>query len=148
MSTAAEPVSDPVSILDHITLTNDQVALWLGQFHDRYLPGAQRRGMRLERVWRSPAGRDATTVHILWVLPTIRAFYAMRGAAAADPDVAAFWAATDGYALDRQRRALQPAMSGSAAGPDPAGAGAGEAASTEADHTPAGRTADRTGARG
>ncbi|WP_406284872.1 NIPSNAP family protein [Embleya sp. NBC_00896] len=101
---------DEVHILDHVTLTNDQVALWLGQFHDRYLPGAQRRGMRLERVWRSPSGRDATTVHILWALPGIRAFYAMRGAAAADPSVAAFWAATDGYAVDRQRRALQPTL--------------------------------------
>ncbi|GCD98205.1 NIPSNAP family protein [Embleya hyalina] len=113
MNTPASPASETVSILDHVTLTNDQVAWWLGQFHDRYLPGAQRRGMRLERVWRSPAGRDATTVHILWILPGIRAFYAMRGAAAADPEVAAFWAATDGYALERQRRALQPAEAGS-----------------------------------
>ncbi|MGC0415507.1 NIPSNAP family protein [Embleya sp. AB8] len=109
MTGGSAPASDEVNILDHVTLTNDQVALWLGQFHDRYLPGAQRRGMRLERVWRSPAGRDATTVHILWILPGIRAFYAMRAGAAADPRVAAFWAATDGYALDRQRRALQPA---------------------------------------
>lgn len=113
MNTPATPAPETVSILDNVTLTNDQVAWWLGQFHDRYLPGAQRRGMRLERVWRSPAGRDATTVHILWILPGIRAFYAMRGAAAADPEVAAFWAATDGYALERQRRALQPAEAGS-----------------------------------
>ncbi|MGW1990164.1 NIPSNAP family protein [Embleya sp. NPDC001921] len=155
MSTAAEPVPGPVNILDQVTLTNHQVALWLGRFHDRYLPGAQRRGMRLERVWRSPAGRDATTVHILWALPTIRAFYAMRGAAAADPDVAAFWAATDGYALDRQRRALRPAMSASAEAPDPAppaaatdaATAATDAATSETDHTPAGRTAHRTGAR-
>lgn len=97
-----------VQILDQVTLTNDQVALWLGQFHDRYLPGARGRGMSLERVWRTPAGRGSTTVHILWSLPVVRAFFAMRGAAAADPDVAAFWAATDGYAISRERRALQP----------------------------------------
>jgi len=100
--------TDEVQILDDVTLTNDQVALWLGQFHDRYLPGARGRGMRLERVWRTPAGRGTTTVHILWSLPVVRAFFAMRGAASADPEVAAFWAATDGYALARERRALQP----------------------------------------
>jgi hypothetical protein len=109
--------ADEVHILDHVTLTNPQVAVWLGRFHDHYLPGALRRGMLLDRVWRSPAGRDATTVHILWTLPNIRAFYAMRGAAGADPSVAAFWAATDGYALDRGRRALQPTIPGPAAAP-------------------------------
>ncbi|MYW05708.1 hypothetical protein [Streptomyces sp. SID3343] len=107
-----------VHILDQVTLTNDQVSLWLGQFHDRYLPGALGRGMHLDRVWRSPAGRDATTVHILWTLPGIRAFYAMRGAAGADPSVAAFWAATDGYALDRGRRALQPTIPTPTTAPD------------------------------
>ncbi|MET7299783.1 NIPSNAP family protein [Embleya sp. NPDC005575] len=133
MSTA-DSATETVNILDQVTLTNDQVALWLGQFHDRYLPGAQRRGMRLERVWRSPAGRGTTTVHILWVLPGIRAFYAMRGAAAADPDVAAFWAATDRYASARQRRALQPAMPGPVDAPDP-----GPAATAAADTTESGR---------
>jgi hypothetical protein len=110
--------TDEVHILDQVTLTNDQVALWLGRFHDRYLPGARGRGMRLDRVWRSPAGPDATTVHILWTLPSIRAFYAMRGAAGADPSVAAFWMATDGYAIERGRRALQPTIPSPAAAPN------------------------------
>ncbi|MFI1384492.1 NIPSNAP family protein [Embleya sp. NPDC020886] len=148
---AADSAVETVDILDQVTLTNDQVAWWLRQFHDRYLPGAQRRGMRLERVWRSPAGREATTVHILWVLPGIRAFYAMRGAAAADPDVAAFWAATDGYALHRQRRALQPAMPPSGDGPDPGAADPTAAGTTGTPPTAAvpaeaDRAAHRTGA--
>jgi hypothetical protein len=99
-----------VHILDTVTLANDRVAHWLGRFHDHYLPGARTRGMRLDRVWRTPSGRGATTVHILWTLPEIRAFYAMRGAAASDPNVAAFWAATDGLASSRERRALHPAI--------------------------------------
>ncbi|MFI6583455.1 NIPSNAP family protein [Embleya sp. NPDC050493] len=158
MSSGVDPATGVVNILDHVTLTNDQVAPWLGRFHDHYLPGAQRRGMRLERVWRSPAGRDATTVHILWVLPGIRAFYAMRGAAAADPEVAAFWAATDSHALERQRRALQPAMPEPAdtPAPDPAATGAAGTAPAETGTTgtnptvaaPSGadRTAHRSGA--
>ncbi|WP_433723729.1 hypothetical protein ACQP0C_25280 [Nocardia sp. CA-129566] len=96
-----------VHILDHVVLPTTEVNSWIRRWRTEYLPGARERGMRSVHLWRSHPAPDAVTIDILWELRDPYAFYGMRGAAAADPDVARFWADTDAIAISRDRRALQ-----------------------------------------
>ncbi|MBO2458208.1 hypothetical protein [Actinomadura violacea] len=95
------------SVLDTVVLPEPAVENWLHRWRGEYLPGAQERGMRLERTWRCYTGPEQVTLYLLWSLPTPYDFYAMRTAAAADPSVKAFWDATDALAYGRDRRLLE-----------------------------------------
>jgi len=78
----------------------------------RYLPGAERRGMRLASEWRAPAAARAGAAaewQLLWALPDVAAWWGMRGQASVDPEVAAFWAEADRHLEARSRRMLVPA---------------------------------------
>ncbi|MEV0323242.1 hypothetical protein ACIBKX_25820 [Streptomyces sp. NPDC050658] len=97
-----------VHILDRVVLAGDRVEPWLAEFRARYLPGARERGMTVSRLWRSHTGRDTVAVQILWSLPGVPSFYAMRGMTARDPRPAAFWSWTDDLAVTRERRVLEP----------------------------------------
>lgn len=60
--------------------------------------------MQLCGIWFSHVGVDSVEVCVLWNLPDVAAFWAMRAAALADASVGAWWNATDALALDRHRR--------------------------------------------
>ncbi|MGF6880781.1 hypothetical protein ABIA39_000662 [Nocardia sp. GAS34] len=97
-----------VNILDRITIRLDDVGTWLERWQREYLPGAQRRGMRVVRRWRSFADVGAITVHVLWEIDGVYPFYGMRGAAGGDPAVAEFWAWADEHVVSRDRSVLEP----------------------------------------
>ncbi|MDI2131963.1 NIPSNAP family protein [Yinghuangia seranimata] len=93
----------PVRVQDTVVLAHGEVAAWEADFRTRYVPGAERRGLTLAEVWHEHVGTADVAVHILWTLPSIGAFYGMRAAAGADPEVARFWADTDAVAVRRER---------------------------------------------
>ena len=96
-------------ILDEITLATDEVDGWLTRWRAEYAPAAQARGLELVAIW-TGGTRDSqrSTVVIQWRVASVGAYWASRQAATADSEVAAFWAATDAIALDRDRRVLRP----------------------------------------
>lgn len=96
-----------VAIVDRVTLPAGEANPWLDRLHRDYEPGAERRGMRLRESWTSNVGADAVEVCVVWDLPDVAAFWAMRAAALADASVAAWWEATDAVALERERRVYE-----------------------------------------
>ncbi|MFE3190446.1 hypothetical protein ACFXHA_15635 [Nocardia sp. NPDC059240] len=95
-----------VRVVDRIVLPVDRAEDWLTHWRGEYLPGATARGLRAPQVLREYTGADSVAVQIVWELPGIYDFYGMRGAAAADPAVAAFWSRTDAVAVTRERHVL------------------------------------------
>ncbi|MFB7717648.1 hypothetical protein [Nocardia sp. NPDC056100] len=95
-----------VRVLDRVILPADQVEDWLARWRTDYLPGATARGLLGPQLLREHAGTDAVALQIIWELPGIYDFYGMRAAAAADPAVTEFWAATDALALGRERHVM------------------------------------------
>lgn len=98
-----------VTILDEVTLVAGDVDGWLARWRSEYVPAARDRGLDLVAVW-TGGTRDpqCDTVVIQWRLPSVGVFWSSRQAAAADPQVASFWAATDAIARHRDRRVLRP----------------------------------------
>ena len=97
----------PVVIFDEVILPVEAADGWLQRWRADYLPGALRRGLRLEGAWRGFTEDPArATVLIQWSVPAVELFFATRGPAVADPDVAEFWDATDRLAVTRSRRVL------------------------------------------
>lgn len=88
---------------DTVVLRRDDVDSWTDRLRREYVPGAAGRGLTLASVAHEHVGTDTVAVHILWTLPGVGAFFGMRAAAGADPDVAAFWSATDKVAVRRER---------------------------------------------
>ncbi|GAB2546509.1 hypothetical protein [Nocardia heshunensis] len=95
-----------VRVVDRIVLPVDRAESWLTFWRSDYLPGATARGLRAPQVLREYTGTDSVAVQIVWELPGIYDFYGMRGAAAGDPSVAAFWSDTDAVAVTRERHVL------------------------------------------
>ncbi|UFS96171.1 hypothetical protein [Nocardia huaxiensis] len=105
MSAAAVSAA-PVHVLDRVILPAERVESWLRAWRRDYLPGAVQRGLRAPHVWRAHHDPDSVELHISWELSGIYEFYGMRGAAAADPAVARFWAETDAIAVARERQVM------------------------------------------
>ncbi len=110
-------MSDKIHILDEITCPQSRWVELRDAVHSRYLPSARQRSMTLEGMWRSPPVELADrsiTLHILWSVPNIGAWWGMRlGAARANPNLdveiegddekIAWWRYVDGIALSRKR---------------------------------------------
>lgn len=96
-----------VRVVDNVVLPSDQVEPWLARWRADYVSGARARGMTVATLARRYAGRETVAVHITWDVPGIYEFYAVRGAAAADPDVARFWSETDAIAVGRDRHIFE-----------------------------------------
>lgn len=102
----AEPA--PVTIFDEVVLPAAEADAWLARWRAQYLPGARQRGLQLRGAWRGHTeDPEHAVVVIHWNLATIEAFFASRGQAGADPEVADFWATTDQVAISRNRRVLE-----------------------------------------
>ncbi|WP_405752309.1 NIPSNAP family protein [Streptomyces sp. NBC_01411] len=97
-----------VQVHDRVVLEVDDAGPWLERWREDYLPRARTRGMTLRGVYRAHTGTGTVALSVVWTLPSPYAFYEMRAAAAADPEVAAFWAYTDALAVERDRRASRP----------------------------------------
>ncbi|MFJ9417247.1 NIPSNAP family protein [Streptomyces sp. NPDC101227] len=96
-----------MQVQDRIVLPAEHAGPWLDRWRGDYLPGARARGMTPQGVYRAHTGTGTVALTVIWTLPGPYAFYEMRAAAAADPDVAGFWTYTDALAVERDRRASQ-----------------------------------------
>jgi hypothetical protein len=84
-------VSAKIYIFDELEVQEERYAEIKGRYLSAYVPSAKSRGMRLEKVWRSPPvaleGR-AATLHILWSVAGTAEWWKMRlGTARANPDL-------------------------------------------------------------
>jgi hypothetical protein len=110
-------MSDKVYIFDEITVSEGEGARMRKAYLDDYAPSARKRGMTLEGAWRSPPVEledRAVTLHFLWSVADVGAWWAMRlGAARADPsqdvplasnaDKLRWWQWVDNIAISRKR---------------------------------------------
>ena len=59
-----------VLILDEVVVKPGLASAYRSAYVERYVPGAERRGMRLQGAWQSPPLRDLeelpTTLYYLW----------------------------------------------------------------------------------
>jgi hypothetical protein len=102
---------DAIYILDRVQLRPGQLQAYQQALRERYLPGARERGMELVGSWITPPleideGNELVT---LWSLPSTEAFWAMRAAASASPELAAWWEESDQLTLSRERKIMTPA---------------------------------------
>jgi len=100
-----------VFIEDRIQVPSGRLGELRALLGARYRTGAEARGLTLVGSWIAPPAelpdRDSELL-LLWSLPDLAAFWSMRGAAAADPAVAALWSEIDAIAVRRERRLLAP----------------------------------------
>ena len=109
-----------IPILDSFTARPGRLDDLRGLHRARYLPGARERGMRVVAEWRSPGeARDGCSGEwrLLWALPDVAAWWAMRGRASVDPEVASFWRDADERLEARSRRMLVPESESQASPP-------------------------------
>ena len=110
-----EPPPTRVLILDEIVVRPGLAATYREAYRTGYVPGAQRRGMRLEGAWQNPPGPDMdelpTTLFYLWSVTDVAAWWGMRLSRRPDGsderfDKLAWWQETDRMTLRRSRRML------------------------------------------
>ena len=101
-----------IQLLDEIVVDAGQLPALRQLLAERYLPGAQARGMVLTAEWISPpvvVPGEPNTLWLLWQLPDLASWWSMRAQAGVDPTVAALWREVDGLCRTRRRHALVPA---------------------------------------
>lgn len=101
-----------IRLLDELVVDAEQLAPLRELLAAAYFPGAQARGMQLAAQWVSPplALADApNTLWLLWQLPDLGAWWAMRAQAARDPAVTALWQQVDALCQSRRRHVLAEA---------------------------------------
>lgn len=98
--------NETIYVVDEIVPQPGEGQALLEQYMKRYAPGAQVRGMTLERVLVSPPmwlDDQSNTLTITWTLQGAPAFWQMSFMGRSDPDVAAWWAEVDKRVLSRKR---------------------------------------------
>lgn len=99
-----------VFILDRITVRPGRLREYQALLRERYLPLATARGMTLVGQWFTPPVEldDAPNeLLLLWSVPGPAGFWAMRRRAR-EPEISAWWAASDALTLRRERQFMLP----------------------------------------
>lgn len=110
-------MSNKVYILDEIVVQEGHGPALREAYFTRYAPSARSRGMKLEGAWRAPPvalANRVCTLHFLWSVPDVAAWWGMRlGAARADSSLdvpidgdvekLTWWAYVDTIATERKR---------------------------------------------
>jgi hypothetical protein len=106
-----------VFILDEIVVKPGLAPDYRAAYRDGYMPGARRRGMRLEGAWQSPPAQDyaelPATLYYLWSVDDTDAWWAMRMSRNADGaderfDKLAWWQGSEHMIVSRKRALLSP----------------------------------------
>ena len=106
-----------IFILDEIVVKPGLAEGYRRAYRTGYVPGAQRRGMRLENAWRSPPGQDyeelPTTLYYLWSVEGAPGWWKMRLSRKDDGSDERFeklrwWRQSDGMTVSRRRSLLTP----------------------------------------
>jgi hypothetical protein len=104
-----------IFILDEIVVRPGQAAAYRSAYRASYVPGAERRGMRLEGAWQSPPGRDyeelPSTLYFLWSVQGVSGWWRMRMSRKEDGSDERFeklkwWQASDRMTIRRKRSLL------------------------------------------
>jgi hypothetical protein len=98
---------EPIYILDRVSIKPGQLSRYQQRLREQYLPGARARGLQLVGSWVTPPleVEQGNELLLLWSLPDVRAFWAMR-AGGGDPDAVAFWQQAAQLGEHRERRFL------------------------------------------
>lgn len=100
-----------ITVLDRIDVAPAYLPRLRALLRERYVPGAQERGLVLQEEWVSPPlalADQPNALWLRWLLPDAGAFWAMRYRSG-DPAVLAFWREIDSLVEARERRFLVPA---------------------------------------
>ena len=104
-----------ILILDEITVRPGQAAAYRNAYRSKYVPAAERRGMRLEQAWQHPPGQDydelPSTLFYLWSVEDVSGWWAQRLSRLPDGsderfEKHAWWQESDAMTLARKRRML------------------------------------------
>jgi hypothetical protein len=104
-----------VFILDEIEVKPGRAEAYRRAFSERYVPGAQRRGMRLAGTWQTPPGQDLadvpTTLFYLWAVDGVAGWWGQRMSKLPDGsderfEKLAWWQESNTMTLSRKRRVL------------------------------------------
>jgi hypothetical protein len=119
-------LSRKIFVFDEIVVPHTQLERLRRAYLDEYAPGARARGMTLEGAWRSPPidlPDRASTLHFLWSVPNVGAWWRMRAGARATGDLnappeshedkARWWSFVDSIAVSRKRTIMTDAGEGS-----------------------------------
>lgn len=106
-----------IFILDEIVVKPGMLRAYRTAYAARYVPAAERRGMRLDGAWQSPAGRDydelPVTLYYMWSVADVAAWWAMRFSRTPDGrderfEKHSWWLWSDTMAIRRKRSILSP----------------------------------------
>jgi len=104
-----------VLILDEIVVKPGLAARYRSAYRERYMPGAERRNMRLEGAWQNPPITDLdelpTTLYYLWSVEGAEGWWSMRLSRLPDGtderfDKHAWWQESDEMTFSRKRTVL------------------------------------------
>ena len=104
-----------VLILDEIEVKPGLAGEYRSAYVERYVPGAEQRGMRLQGAWQSPPMRDfdelPTTLYYLWSVDDVAGWWSMRLSRSPDGgderfEKHAWWQESDRMTLRRKRIVL------------------------------------------
>lgn len=98
-----------IYLLDEICADASAAAAVVELYEREYVSGAGLRGMQLLDRWAAPPlslHGGTQRFYWCWGLADIGDFWSMRGAAAADPSVSAFWSDLDAHIGSRRRQVL------------------------------------------
>ena len=104
-----------IYILDEIVVKPGKAEDYRRAYAARYVPGAQRRGLRLAGKWQSPPEQDfadlPTTLFYLWAVDGVDGWWRQRMSKLPDGsderfEKLAWWQESDAMTLDRKRRML------------------------------------------
>jgi hypothetical protein len=104
-----------VFILDEIVVKPGRTDDYRRAYGARYVPGAERRGMRLTGAWQTPPGQDLTevptTLFYLWSVDGVAGWWGQRMSRLPDGsderfEKLAWWQESDTMTLGRKRRVL------------------------------------------
>jgi hypothetical protein len=115
-------LSRKIYIFDEIVVAHTHLAQLRSAYLEQYAPAARARGMTLEGAWRSPPidlPDRASTLHFLWSVPNVGAWWRMRAGARATGDLdapaenpedkARWWKFVDSIAERRKRTMMTDA---------------------------------------
>ncbi|MCD7049480.1 hypothetical protein [Prescottella equi] len=100
-----------VYIVDEMVVRPGRGREFLSAYLERYAPGAEARGLTLDRALVSPPvwlDDQSNTVTVTWTVPGVEAWWQQRWAAGRDPGVAQWWAEADDWLLSRNRSTSCP----------------------------------------
>lgn len=98
--------NETIYVVDQVVARPGQARAFLKAYRERYAPGAQARGLVLERVLVSPPmwlEDQSNTLTITWTLQGVPAWWQMSSQARPDPAVAVWWAEVDDMVVSRKR---------------------------------------------